>query len=373
VDDEPAILAGLARMLRGEFDMVTAPDGTAGLETLRREGPFAAVVSDLRMPGLDGVQFLAQAEREAPDTVRVLLTGNADVASAVQAINQGRIFRLLCKPSPRDEVLGALRAAVEQHRLVTAERELLQRTLRGSVQALLETLSLANPLAFARATRIKSIVRALMDECGVDDWNIEVAAMLSQLGAVTLPREVAAKLDHGESLTATERHAVSRLPSLAEQLLSAIPRLEVVRAIIAEQEAPPGAAGISLGGRMLRIAQALDLLEATGADRMQAVARLRERHELDDPMLAEALARLALAHASSTIRDVPVTELITGMVFAADVFDAHGVLLIGRGQEIGLRLLELIRNQVDSGRVTGDVSVVVPRHADADRREVLAS
>jgi EAL domain-containing protein (putative c-di-GMP-specific phosphodiesterase class I) len=116
VDDEPAILAGLRRLLRGEFEIVTATGAAAGLELLERQGPFAAVVSDMRMPVMDGARFLARARVVAGDTVRILLTGHADVETAISAVNDAHIFRFLTKPCPIDTLVGCLRDAVAVHR-----------------------------------------------------------------------------------------------------------------------------------------------------------------------------------------------------------------------------------------------------------------
>ena len=100
VDDEPNLLAALERNLFGQFDVVTANGGEAGLAAIAEGPPFAAIVSDMRMPGMDGAAFLAAARARAPDSVRLLLTGQADATSAIAAINQGAIFRFLCKPCP---------------------------------------------------------------------------------------------------------------------------------------------------------------------------------------------------------------------------------------------------------------------------------
>src|SRR5581483_749570 len=136
VDDEPAVLEGLMLHLRRRFAVCTAPSGAAGSEAVRGKGPFACVMSDMRMPGMSGAEFLKQVRYLAPDTVRVLLTGQADMSAAVSAVNEGQIFRFLTKPCPPPSLLGALEAAVGQHALITAERELLEQTLRGTVKML---------------------------------------------------------------------------------------------------------------------------------------------------------------------------------------------------------------------------------------------
>ncbi len=116
VDDDELILDALKRQLRSRFDVTTATEGKEAIRLVMSQGPYAVVVSDLRMPGMDGVTLLYLIRQAAPDTVRVLLTGKADLEAATSAINEGNIFRLLNKPCPTGMLLRALEAAVEQYR-----------------------------------------------------------------------------------------------------------------------------------------------------------------------------------------------------------------------------------------------------------------
>jgi len=110
------ILDALKRQLHSRFEVTTATGGTEAMRFVMSQAPYAVVVSDLRMPGMDGVTLLYLIRQAAPDTVRVLLTGKADVESASSAVNQGNIFRFLLKPCPSGVLLRALEAAVEQYR-----------------------------------------------------------------------------------------------------------------------------------------------------------------------------------------------------------------------------------------------------------------
>src|ERR1700693_2988345 len=133
IDDEPHVLDGLARTLRSHYVVETATEAKVALEILRTAEPFAAVMSDQRMPQMTGVQLLAHARAVAPASVRVLLTGQADVESAIAAVNDGNVFRFLTKPCATDVLLKALDACCEQHRLITSEKVLLEQTLHGSI------------------------------------------------------------------------------------------------------------------------------------------------------------------------------------------------------------------------------------------------
>src|ERR1700722_7513879 len=98
VDDESRLLEGIARTLRGSFDVYTATSGGEGLSVLQRAGPFAVVVSDMGMPEMNGAQFLSSARELCPQTVRIVLSGQSDMGQTIAAVNEGNIFRFLSKP-----------------------------------------------------------------------------------------------------------------------------------------------------------------------------------------------------------------------------------------------------------------------------------
>jgi response regulator RpfG family c-di-GMP phosphodiesterase len=365
VDDEPNVLDSLRRQLHGEFAVVGVGSGLEALALLAADSSFSVLMSDMRMTGMDGVAVLREARLVRPETVRVLLTGQADIEDAVAAVNDGNIFRFLVKPSPRPVLLKALTDAVDQHRLVTAEKELLELTLRGSIGALLETLSLANPMAFARATRIQGIVRQMIEATGPDNaWCIEVAAMVSQLGTVVLAPETLSKLNSGAPLSAEEELQVRVLPWHAERLLVHIPRLEVVRQIIRDQSIaydhsaltdatdPDRAAAqaqfsrlAAPGAQMLRIAVDLEGLEARGTDRAGALSILGRRQGSYSPVLLGALSATAgPASNGPGLSLLMANELCPGMTIMSDITDSSGRLLVGRGYRVTESLLERIRN-----------------------------
>jgi CheY-like chemotaxis protein len=115
VDDEPGVLDGYRRMLRSEYDIATAVSGEDGLASLRNHGPFAMVISDMRMPGMDGVQFLKRVRQISPNTIRLVLTGCADLNSAARAVNEGCVFRFLMKPCEKSVLIDAITMALAQY------------------------------------------------------------------------------------------------------------------------------------------------------------------------------------------------------------------------------------------------------------------
>jgi DNA-binding NtrC family response regulator len=141
VDDDPALLAACRRLLGGRFDLDTAQSGEAGLAKLMEDGPFGVVVADQQMPEMDGVEFLAVVKQRAPDTIRIMLSGNADLQAAIRAVNEGSIFRFLTKPCQPASLARALEDALAQRRLGLAEKELLQKALSERPKQLTDSLS----------------------------------------------------------------------------------------------------------------------------------------------------------------------------------------------------------------------------------------
>ena len=233
VDDESAILETLALQLRRDHEVLTAESGDDALRMLAGTGPVAAVISDLRMPGMDGVELLRRIQLEYPDTTRVLHTAQSDLSAAIAAINDGGVYRYLAKPVTTDELRATVQEAVELHGRSTTERHLLDTTLKSSIQALFGCLELASPTAFARAGRIRTLVAELCTALQLDSlWEIEVAAMASQLGAVTIPPSVLRKLDKGQPCTEDEQAMIDAMPGVAVKLLKDIPNLKDVVEIV---------------------------------------------------------------------------------------------------------------------------------------------
>ncbi len=237
VDDEVNVLAGYERTLRRRFTIETSESGEKGLEMIKRSGPYAVIVADMRMPQMDGIQFLSRVCTLTPNSVRMMLTGNADQQTAIDAVNEGRIFRFLTKPCDPGVLEKALLTGIEQYRLVTAEAELLEKTLTGSIKVLTDILAMADPKAFGRAIKLREYVREVLKELKVrNGWQIELAAMLSQIGQMAVPVEVLTKLRAGTPLTDPETEIMIRVPEIGQTLLSKIPRLDTVAQIVLYQD-----------------------------------------------------------------------------------------------------------------------------------------
>lgn len=371
VDDEQNILEGFQRTLRRSFQIEIESSGAAGLVALEKRGPFAVVVSDLRMPGMDGIQFLTTASERFPDTVRVLLTGDADLRNAIDAVNRGHLYRFLTKPCPQETLTATLTSAIEQYRLVTVERDLLDRTVRGAVRVLGEVLSLVNATAFGRADRARRLITEisqLLPEA--KGWEIDVAATLSQLGCVVVPEKILVAAERNEPLSSSEKKMVVEHPKVARELLSSIPRMNQVAEIIfyqrqrydgKEQDAP-GAVGESIpfGARLLKVALDFEDLVSHHRTKPQAFRILESRTGYYDPRILKALDEIIRKEYPADRRDVVAKDLVPGMITADDLYNDAGALLLRRGSTLTSPLILRLQNSAAHGSLSKLIPALVP-------------
>jgi response regulator RpfG family c-di-GMP phosphodiesterase len=361
VDDEPNVLSAIQRQLHGRFEVETATGAKAGLKALEKWPEYSVVVADMGMPDMSGIDFLAQVRELAPNVVRVMLTGYVNQATAVEAINKGHIFRFLSKPCPAEKLLETLEVSVARHNLILAEHELLDNTLGGSLKVLAEILALAEPRAFGVAESLRDSVRLLARSLNVTPiWDLEAAALLAQIGFVTIPPELILKSRQNEALTEREKEIFTRIPAIGSSLLSQIPRLEGVARIILYQnkrfdgggfpdDAVAGEA-IPLGARMLKILIDLARIESGGTKRTAALAQLQARAGWYDPRLLGAVmeqsptTRVKTITSGSSASTITFASLRVGHVLCSNLETKGGILLVTAGVRITPMLMHRLRN-----------------------------
>lgn len=370
VDDDAHVVDGLRRSALGMGEILTCTDPLEALDLVdRNRDRLSVVVSDLRMPGMDGTELLATSLDLAPEATRVMLTGFADLDVAVTAIARAKVFRLLVKPCPTELFTATVADGVEQSRLQRSERVLLEQTLRGAVDALTDSLAVARPSAFSRAIRIRRLAVGLGERVGVEPlWRLEMAAPLSMVGAPSLSEDVLLRIHEGQLLGPEEEEQALRLRELARRVVSRIPRLEEVADIIAlAAEYEPAAAAsprqraeatLVLAATVLAVAAAEDALVSRGLSPAERTALLERRFTLTPgPMVVRALDQ-AQQRLESTTRHttVPVGSLGIGMRLDADLRTTQGVLLLGRGLEVTETALAHLHHH----RAAIDVDSLIP-------------
>jgi len=368
VDDDVNVLQGYQRALRRQFKIETVDSGAAALALLDDGRHFAVIVSDMRMPGMDGLELLRSVKSRTGDIVRIMVTGNTDQQTAVAAINEGDVYRFLTKPCDPDVLVKTIQDAIEQYRLIQAERELLEGTLAGAVGALSETLALVNAEAFGRIDRMKVLLNAIAPAVGFGPpWKTEVMATLSQLGCVILPDGALRKLSRGQKLTEEENQLYEMHPSMGCNMIEKIPRLgDVAEAIRYQLKNFDGSgvphdklAGVAipLGARLLKLITDLIAAESTGLTAAEAMDKLRQQAAFYDPELLQALGRhLGVSKLAKTVR-LSVAMLAPGMVMASDLLTRNGNLLLRTGQKLTDTSRERLMNLVGDGVIEDGIEV----------------
>jgi len=378
VDDDPNLLVAIKRQFRGEYNVVTAEGGAEGLRLISKHSPFAVVVSDMRMPEMNGIQFLAQVSKLSPDTTRVMLTGNADLDTAMHAVNEGNIFRFLVKPCHKTTMSWAIDSAVKQYRLVKAERELLEGTLKGSIQVLTDILASVNPVAFSRTSRVQKYVRQIAQHLELSNvWQYELAALLSQVGCVTLPADTLDKFVSGVELTENEKKMIREHPAVGHDLLEKIPRLEVVAEMIGQQCKPYKEYALRgalpkqpelLGAIILKATLDFDLFVSRGLSKSQAIDEMNKQSTEYCPHILGELRHLMVIDADVRIRVVETTDLDESMILAEDIRTDENLLLAAKGQQVTRSMRGLLNNFISQGRIKKTTRIII----SADQTEESA-
>ena len=370
VDDEPNILSSLKRQLRGYYDVYTENAPEKALSSLNKENPFSVVISDYRMPQMNGIQFLKKVKSRSPETTRMILTGYADLDNAIGAVNDGHIFRFLTKPCEKETLLENINEAAIQYELVTSKRILLEQTLKGSVELLTEITSLVNPEAGERVSRIRRYVKFLAKKKNIKSlWRLDIAAMLSQLGLLILPPGTMNSYIAGEKLTAEQTQIFEMHPVVAKDLIAKLPRMQSIAEIVAYQLKGFDGSGtprdgvegesIPLGGRILRIALDYDLYLHIYENQRTAFGKLEEQAQVYDPELLYYLEGMLGVEARYEVKSLTLKELFPGMILYEDVLSDKGALLLRKSLELDKDKIDRIHMFSHKVGVTEPIKVLV--------------
>lgn len=371
VDDEPNVLDGMRDHFRRKFTVQTATSGAEGLRIISEsKDPFTVVVSDMRMPEMNGATFLAAVRAKSPDTIRILLTGNSGMDEAILAVNEGNLFRFLTKPCPAEVLAAAIDAGVRQFHLLRVEQELLEKTVKGCVQVLTDMLGLANPYAISRTTRIKHYSTQIASALGLGQlWQLEIAALLSQIGCIAIPHEVMKKTENYSFPLSPEELAMFQVhPQIARDLIATIPRLQFVAEIVAHQNTSFKLAkedksineAVLMGASILKAAVDLDTFQIK-AGSLESAITIMERKTAStgeyNPSIIRILPRITSMEHKQERRTVRIADLSIGMLLAQEVKTTSGVLLLSRGQRINALTKMHLQNHTAKGMIRDEVVV----------------
>jgi len=262
---------------------------------------------------------------------------------------------------------------VEQHRLITAEKELLEQTLNKSLQVMIDLLSLVNSTAFYRTVRVKRLVRDIATQLGVPNlWEVEIAAMLSQIGCITIPEKILAKIAQNEPLYDSEKELYQNHPQVAYKLIARIPRLQTAAEIIAHQNDLFSAKSASLAdtsdpdlvrccAQIIKVANDFDRLMYTGKSALAAWQELTQREGWYLPAILDALKGLLGDDSPEEVETkLTVSQLKPGMILDKPLRSKRGDLILAAGTEITLPLILRFQNFVQAGMIEREIYVKTP-------------
>jgi len=352
VDDDDNLLLSFERAFRRSYTVLTAVSGKEGLQKILDNKKIALVISDMNMPEMDGIDFLSRVKKINPAITRIMLTGKADLNVAIQAVNEGSIFRFLTKPTTPDALEKIINDGLEQYRLINSEKVLLNQTLNGSLDILNEVLGLTNPVAFGRSSRIKKIVTHILSKTDLENtWQYDLAATFCLIGFISIPQPIQEKIYKNIPLDKAENELVDKTPQIAYDLIKRIPRFESIAEMILNQNKPyyqyknAVEDPVSIGGQILRLAIDLDGLITSGMQ--QDEIKLKMIHDAEhfyNPHLTVTLLDYFVDVDYYNHLDLNISELGIGMILDQDVFSNSGALLLVRGQEITETVLPRIIN-----------------------------
>jgi response regulator RpfG family c-di-GMP phosphodiesterase len=403
VDDEPNILSALQRLFRpAGYRIFTAAGGAEGLALLERER-IDLIVSDMRMPQMDGAAFLEQAAKRWPQTVRILLTGYADLSSTVAAVNRGNIYRYLSKPWEDNDIRLTVAQALERQRLeslvaaqnaelkelnnhlearvksrteevrqVLAQLELthdeLKKTYATSVKVFANLIELRQQHHAGHASRVAEQIQVLMPRLCLPEGETQVllfAALLHDIGKIGFPdRLLQTPYDH---LSAADRELYHQHPIIGQNALLALESLQDTASLIRTHREHLDGSGypdalqgeqIPLGARALLIVSDYDALVhglRTGTSLTPRQAQdvlIAHKGKRYDGRLVEVYLDILRAPPPATEREVTSDQLQPGMVLARDLRTSRGLMLLGQGRELSAALIPRIQaiEKQDGGR-----------------------
>jgi len=360
VEGAPNPLGSMREQLAKRFDLTCAVGIEEALKAVRAGGPFAVVLTDFKLPKKDGPALLDIIRTAHPHTVGILTTPHADTDMAVNAIMDGRAFRCVTKPVALETLARNIEAGLAQHKLLTAEQSFIEETMHGSVQALCNVLSLANPAAFGRSLRIQGLVRRLSQAVLIPQFfEVDMAAMLSHIGCVSLPRAIMEKIRAGKELAPDERRLFESHPTIGAGLLAHIPRMELVSEIIKAQHArfdeePP------FGARILKVVLDYDMFANRGLPAASIFVQMFGVKGVYDPAVLKAFEGTIPVDSGYVRRRVNMRELKENMILEEDIVTVDGMLLLAKDAELNETSIYRLIESKNSFNIVEPVSVLVP-------------
>lgn len=355
VDDEELLLQGIKRVIRGKYELVMFTRARDALEYLKDNTKTkpTVIVSDYKMPEMDGAKFLTNAKNIYPDAIRILLTGHADINATIEIVNSGQIYRFLVKPCPNDVLIKAIDDGIRQFELIRSEKELLSQTLKGTVKLLIDLLAVLYPKAYSRADHLRYVCKKVAQRLKLQNiWEIEITALLSTIGLITLPNEIVDKKLSNIKLTKDEQLLYDTNAEIAYSLINNIPRLNnIANAILKTSNLDFDPDSITfdnylppvLIGNLIALVNYFIDIKATGLTTQQIIKELETKKDIYNEILLSALiSDISGLEENYIIQNVLLKDLPTNCKLADNIVDENDRVLVSKGMYI----TEIIRQKL---------------------------
>jgi len=353
VDDTPENLYVLSDMLKSEkYEVRPVTSGALALSAAKNNPPDI-ILLDIRMSEIDGYEVckILKADEKLKEIPIIFISALSETLDKVKAFSIGGAD-YITKPFQFEEVNARIKTHLE---LMHSKRELqllLSDTLTGSVKVMVDILTAVSPKAFNQSVRHRRYVKKILLALGVSEtWAIEIAAMLSTLGCISVPSHILEKKFRPDLLNESELKILRSYPQLGAQLISKIPRLEIVSEIIKHQLEPPMPSSekeflsdkVILGAQLLKFLNDYDGYVVSNANPVEAIKKMEKaRYKYPVQLIAALKKILEMDFSTFIIKEVEISALAVGMTLNEDIVTLDGIKLLAAQTEISSDLLNII-------------------------------
>ncbi|QDT06924.1 Hydrogenase transcriptional regulatory protein hupR1 [Rubripirellula lacrimiformis] len=348
VDDDPillGVLSGIAsRGLGPDFEINSCEGGETAIEAANSLGPFSVVVVDMQMPKMNGIETIGHLREKMPKAVFVMLTGNKDQETAIQAINAGQLFRFLSKPCKAEELTSTILAAQTQYNKLTSRNELLSKTLAGTLDLMTDLIEMPSGRNID-TTRMLEAIKDLARRMSVElDWEEEIAARVFLVGIATLSPREAEIFDSQEPTTVEHRELFAKICRTSAGLLRKMPRfdwiVELLHAVPSAERFHRSGERIDVSAVLLRVVFYWNFLTMKGLCVEAVSATIRKILPEVNDLLIDAMECLHDNRDALCLTRVSAADLRPGMIPHEDITGQNGSICIAGGRRLTQSTIE---------------------------------
>ncbi|TWU58732.1 Hydrogenase transcriptional regulatory protein hupR1 [Rubripirellula tenax] len=323
VDDDPSLLSTMKRNLGCDYTVHTAEGAEMALKTVSQQGHFSVVIVDMQMPKINGVETIKLLREQMPDAVFVMLTGNQDVTTAINALNEGQVFRFLNKPCKTTEISAVIDAAQKQHNLLIAEKELLSGTFAGAIKLMTDVIEMQEhqPVDTGRmAASLEELASRMSIETG---WEEKVAARVFTLGIAMLDTDQKRKFLSLDPTDDEHKRLFGWICKQSATLISRLPRMawivDTLKAVPAADRLETNADRQAKAATLLRIVFYWNFLTNRGLSVEATTSHITKLMPNLGTKLVQEIQCLNDNRDSHVVKSVHVSKLRPGMICQTDI------------------------------------------------------